>query len=34
MLLGEDFEELGGSEYLKVIHNKVTGESPRSKFRS
>ncbi len=28
-LLGEDFEELGGSEYLKVIHNKVTGESPK-----
>jgi len=28
-LLGEDKEELGGSEYLKVIHNKVTGESPQ-----
>ena len=28
-LLGEDNEELGGSEYLKVIHNKVTGESPQ-----
>jgi phosphoribosylformylglycinamidine synthase len=27
-LLGEDFEELGGSEYLKVIHNKVEGDSP------
>ncbi len=27
-LLGEDKEELGGSEYLKVIHNKVAGESP------
>ncbi len=28
-LLGEDKEELGGSEYLKVIHNKVAGESPK-----
>ncbi len=28
-LLGEDFEEIGGSEYLKVIHNKVTGDSPK-----
>ncbi len=28
-LLGEDKEELGGCEYLKVIHNKVTGESPQ-----
>ncbi|MFZ1518544.1 MAG: phosphoribosylformylglycinamidine synthase subunit PurL [Ignavibacteriaceae bacterium] len=27
-LLGEDSEELGGSEYAKVIHNKVAGESP------
>lgn len=27
-VLGEDFEELGGSEYLKVIHGKVTGDSP------
>jgi len=27
-LLGEDIEELGGSEYAKVIHNKVAGESP------
>lgn len=27
-LLGEDKEELGGSEYLKVIHNNVAGESP------
>ena len=24
--LGEDKEELGGSEYAKVIHNKVAGE--------
>lgn len=28
-LLGEDKEELGGSEYAKVIHNKVAGESPK-----
>jgi len=27
-LLGEDREELGGSEYEKVIHKKVAGESP------
>ncbi|MCK7519859.1 MAG: hypothetical protein MZV64_20065 [Ignavibacteriales bacterium] len=25
-VLGEDYEELGGSEYLKVIHKKVDGE--------
>ena len=28
-ILGEDFEELGGSEYLKVIHGKVAGNSPK-----
>jgi phosphoribosylformylglycinamidine synthase subunit PurL len=28
-VLGEDFEELGGSEYLKVVHNKVAGDSPK-----
>jgi phosphoribosylformylglycinamidine synthase subunit PurL len=28
-LLGEDKEELGGSEYAKVIHNKVAGEPPQ-----
>jgi len=28
-LLGIDNEELGGSEYLKVIHNKIAGESPQ-----
>jgi len=28
-LLGEDKEELGGSEYAKVIFNKVAGESPQ-----
>jgi phosphoribosylformylglycinamidine synthase len=27
-VIGEDFEELGGSEYLKVIHNTVAGDSP------
>jgi len=28
-VLGEDYEELGGSEYLKIIHNKVAGDCPR-----
>ncbi len=28
-VLGEDFEELGGSEYLKVVHNLVKGDSPK-----
>ncbi len=28
-VLGEDYEELGGSEYLKVIHDKVVGDSPK-----
>ncbi len=28
-VLGEDFEELGGSEYLKIIHGKVGGDSPK-----
>ncbi len=28
-LLGEDYEEIGGSEYLKEIHGLVTGEIPR-----
>ena len=28
-LLGEDKEELGGSEYLKIIHKKVEGNSPQ-----
>ncbi len=28
-LLGEDKEELGGSEYSKVIHNVVAGDSPK-----
>jgi phosphoribosylformylglycinamidine synthase len=29
VLLGEDFGELGGSEYLKVVHGLVKGEPPR-----
>ena len=28
-ILGEDKEEMGGSEYLKIIHSKVTGNSPQ-----
>ena len=28
-VLGEDFEELGGSEYLKIVHNKVAGDCPK-----
>lgn len=28
-LLGEDKEEPGGSEYLKIIHNMVAGNSPK-----
>ncbi len=28
-VIGADSEELGGSEYLKVIHGKVAGESPK-----
>jgi phosphoribosylformylglycinamidine synthase len=28
-ILGEDKEELGGSEYLKIIHKKVEGNSPQ-----
>jgi phosphoribosylformylglycinamidine synthase len=28
-VLGEDKEELGGSEYMKVIHKKVEGNSPQ-----
>ncbi|MGE5429433.1 MAG: phosphoribosylformylglycinamidine synthase subunit PurL [Syntrophomonadaceae bacterium] len=27
-LVGEDFEEMGGSEYMQLIHEKVTGECP------
>jgi len=28
-VLGEDYEELGGSEYLKIVHGKVTGDCPQ-----
>ncbi len=28
-VLGEDFEEIGGSEYLKVIHGVVAGDAPK-----
>ncbi len=28
-LLGEDYEEVGGSEYLKEIHDLVVGDSPK-----
>src|SRR5690606_12207501 len=28
-ILGEDKEELGGSEFLKIIHKKVAGNSPQ-----
>ncbi|MCL6493671.1 MAG: phosphoribosylformylglycinamidine synthase subunit PurL [Ignavibacterium sp.] len=28
-LLGEDKEEIGGSEYLKMIHNSVSGDCPK-----
>ncbi|PIW69385.1 MAG: phosphoribosylformylglycinamidine synthase subunit PurL [Ignavibacteriales bacterium CG12_big_fil_rev_8_21_14_0_65_30_8] len=31
-VLGSDKEEMGGSEYLKVIHNLVTGDSPSLDF--
>lgn len=28
-ILGEDYEEIGGSEYLKIIHGKVAGDCPK-----
>lgn len=28
-VLGEDFEEIGGSEFLKIIHKKVAGDCPK-----
>jgi phosphoribosylformylglycinamidine synthase len=31
-LVGEDKEEMGGSEYLKVVHTKVVGDSPQIDF--
>lgn len=33
-VLGIDKEEIGGSEYLKVIHNKVEGDSPQINFNT
>ena len=33
-LLGEDYEEIGGSEYLKEIHGLVSGEIPRIDLQS
>jgi len=27
-VLGEDYEEVGGSEYLKIVHNLVKGNAP------
>lgn len=33
-LLGADFEEMGGSEFLKVIHGKVTGNAPRMELQT
>jgi phosphoribosylformylglycinamidine synthase len=33
-LLGETFEEVGGSEYLKVIHGRVAGRPPHLDFGS
>jgi len=32
-LLGEDYEEVGGSEYLKEIHDLVVGDSPKIDLR-
>lgn len=32
-ILGEDYEEIGGSEYLKVIHNLVEGNAPKINLR-
>jgi len=33
-ILGEDYEEIGGSEYLNVIYNKVAGIIPRIDLQS
>jgi phosphoribosylformylglycinamidine synthase II len=33
VLVGENFGELGGSEYLKVVHGLVKGEPPRLDLR-
>lgn len=29
ILIGNTFDEVGGSEYLKIVHNKIDGQSPR-----
>jgi phosphoribosylformylglycinamidine synthase len=31
-VLGEDFEEIGGSEFLKLIYNEVAGDAPKIDF--
>lgn len=28
-ILGEDYEEMGGSEYMQVVHGKVAGDCPK-----
>ncbi len=28
-VIGEDYEELGGSEYLQIVHDVVAGDSPK-----
>ena len=33
VLLGETYEEWGGSEYLKLIHNRVAGKPPSINFQ-
>jgi phosphoribosylformylglycinamidine synthase len=33
VLLGETFDDLGGSEYLKTVHGQVTGAPPRLDLR-
>ncbi|MGH9390403.1 MAG: AIR synthase-related protein, partial [Vicinamibacteria bacterium] len=33
-LLGETSEEIGGSEYLKIVHGRVDGKPPRLDFES
>jgi phosphoribosylformylglycinamidine synthase len=34
VLLGETTEEIGGSEYLKVVHGRIDGRPPRLDFAS
>src|SRR3990167_3148494 len=33
-VLGADFEEMGGSEYIKVVHGLVTGNAPRMELQT